>query len=193
MRRGSWAGQQSTGILSIVCNSPSSFVFSWCADCRRSVWRQVLKIDCRTCDVFFRFSEDCGHIRVAVPIGNPSFFWNPNPNLLVVEEFVASASPTQFRQVRVERESMGSLELQESDPWFIYFRDVLIDPRIWFVGQEDSISYWEYGDHRDFWQGVCGYLNDGCVLRWRKLLVFCPRGCCCVLDLLCKVWNWWIW
>jgi hypothetical protein len=29
---------------------------------------------------------------VAVPIGNPSFFRNPNPNLLVVEEFVASAS-----------------------------------------------------------------------------------------------------
>jgi hypothetical protein len=57
-------------------------------------WRQVVKIDCRTCDVCFDFlrTADCGHIRVAVPIGNPSFFRNPNPNLLVVEEFVASGS-----------------------------------------------------------------------------------------------------
>jgi hypothetical protein len=37
MRQGSWAGQQSTGILSIVCNSPSFFVFCWWADCRRIV------------------------------------------------------------------------------------------------------------------------------------------------------------
>jgi hypothetical protein len=27
-----------TGMLSILCNSPSFFAFCWCADCRRIVW-----------------------------------------------------------------------------------------------------------------------------------------------------------
>jgi hypothetical protein len=54
---------------------------------------------------------------VAVPIGNPSFFRNPNPNVVVVAEFVASGSSDTIPAGKSrERESMGSLELQESDP-----------------------------------------------------------------------------
>jgi hypothetical protein len=64
----------------------------------------------------FRFSEDRGHIRVAVPIGNPSFFRNPTPNFLLWRNLLHQNLPTQFRQLRVESESMDSLELQESDP-----------------------------------------------------------------------------